>query len=473
MCFAKMIEVFSTVRMRLTIIVVAALMMSTAITFVVLHHWLSDALATRLDNALTSEWAEFEEIYRDGGAEALQKEFRFEQKAVGPFGGFMCVYTDHGVAYGSGPLDDWGIATQPKWSPAEIGARTPMLDDAIGAPNGVRVRRLHGKLEPGIAVLMAYSQRPNDELLQDYRRGFMFAFTAILLPVLLSAWLIARHAMQGVESVTRTAADIVTGKTSQRVDVHGQGREIQALGETFNAMLDHVFKVVRELKEINDNIAHDLRTPLTRIRTETERLAAADEASPQVAQIAAELMTEIDDLLHIINTMLDISEMEAGVRNLALEDLELGDLVRDACDLYHPAAEDAHVPLTVHANGAARIKGDRQLIRRAICNLLDNAIKYSTEGAPITVRVNTPGNECRIEIKDGGVGIPETDLPHVFERFYRGDLTRSTRGNGLGLGLVKAIVTAHNGTVTIDSPSGHGTTVNIAFPSHNTGHPSP
>ena len=375
-----MIEMLGTVRMRLTIIVVAALITSTAITFIMLHHWLSDALATRLDNALISEWAEFQEIYRDGGAEALQKELRFEQKAVGPTGGFMCVYTDQGTAYDSGSLGDWGDATQPGWRPAEIGEGFPRLDSAVGSPNGVRVRRLHGKIEPDTAVLMAYSQQANDELLEDYRRGFVFAFAAILLPVLLSAWLIARHAMQGVESVTRTAAEIVSGKTGERVDVTGQGREIQALGETFNAMLDHVFKVVRELKEINDNIAHDLRTPLTRIRTETERLASADDASPHVARVAAELMTEIDDLLHIINTMLDISEMEAGVRNLAIEDIDLGELVRDACDLYHPAAEDVRVPLTVRANGAAHIKGDRQLIRRAICNVLDNAIKYSTAG---------------------------------------------------------------------------------------------
>ncbi len=458
--------------MRLTVIVVAALMTSTAITFVVLHQWLNEALATRLDDALTAEWAEFQEIYRDGGAEALQKELRFEQKAVGPSGGFMCVYTDQGIAYDSGPLDDWGIAIQPRWNPADIPESAPKLDEAVGSPNGVRVRRLHGKLEADTAVLMAYSQHANDQLLDDYRRGFIFAFTAILLPVLLSAWLIARHAMQGVESVTRTAAQIVSGKTSQRVDVTGQGREIQALGDTFNGMLDHVFKVVRELKEINDNIAHDLRTPLTHIRAQTEHLASADDTSPQVARIAAELMTEIDDLLHIINTMLEISEMEAGVRNLSFEDIDLGELVRDACDLYHPAAEDVDVPLTVHANGAARINGDRQLIRRAICNLLDNAIKYSTEGAPITVNVESPGNECRIQIKDAGAGIPETDLPHVFERFYRGDQTRGTRGNGLGLGLVKAVITAHDGAVTIDSQPGHGTTVNITLPAHDPRRPN-
>jgi signal transduction histidine kinase len=270
--------------------------------------------------------------------------------------------------------------------------------------------------------------------------------------------------MRGVEAVTQTAVQIASGHLDQRVEVIGKGRELVDLASAFNTMVDHLLKVFHEIRETNDNIAHDLRTPITRIRAASEALLLERGVSEHTRKAAAEAVSECDNLLLVVNTMLDISEMEAGVRKLDFENIDLTHLVQEACELFAPALTERRMHFSAEYNGSVCVRADRQLLRRAICNILDNAVKYSNENDELKVELSSMSDAAELTLRDTGCGIPARDLPHVFARFFRGDKARSLKGNGLGLGLVRAIASAHGGEVSLSSEVGKGTTVRIRLP---------
>ncbi|MDA8171314.1 MAG: HAMP domain-containing sensor histidine kinase, partial [Nitrospiraceae bacterium] len=180
--------------------------------------------------------------------------------------------------------------------------------------------------------------------------------------------------------------------------------------------------------------------------------------------MAASIIEECDRLLGIINTMLDISEAEAGVSKLTMEDIDITQLIKDACELFDPVAEDKGVGITMEVADCLRVIGDKQKLQRMLANLLDNAIKYTTAGGSVTLSVSRGNAHVVISVNDTGVGISDRDLSRIFERFYRGDQSRFQAGSGLGLSLSRAIVLAHGGDITVTSLPGKGSTFTITLP---------
>lgn len=471
MSFAEL----NSVRVRLTLFAATLMALVAVAAFGLFYTQIHQTLARHLDAELVAEWHEFRNIYHDDGIEELQKEFHFEQLVLEDDGGFIRAYDEHGLDMRSGDLSAWGAAADPAVAVASLSDGQPVFDDAIGEHNRIAIRRLHGLIAPDTAVIMGYTAEEHSVVLGEIRRRFMYMILFLIGPVLGGAWLIARQTMRPVESVTRTAVEIAAGKLDRRVEVVGRGREPEALAAAFNTMVEHLLKVTREIKETNDNIAHDLRTPITRVRAASEALLASASASAadETRQVAADIIDECDNLLTIVNTMLDISEMEAGVKKLDLEALDFGELIREACELFAPAVEEHGIRLHASADIAAFVRGDRQLLRRAVCNVLDNSVKFSSPGGDVTIAVLRVGGMVEVTVSDSGCGIGAADLPRVFERFFRGDKARALRGNGLGLGLVKAIASAHKGDVTVSSEGGQGTVVCIRLPAWDgSRHPS-
>lgn len=464
MSFRKKVERMNTVRMRLTVISATVMMVVATTVIVLVYSQLRRTLDQRLESALVAEWHEFQSIYQDGGIDALEKELGFEQRTLGPTGGFMRVYDGKQLNVPSTDLSAWGEAADASIAVNELRDEVPVLDDVQGEQNQVRVRRLHGLLAPGVGVVMAYGQEGNYTVLADVRNRFILLLAGISVPILIGSWLLARHTMRGVDAVTYTASRIASGQLDQRVQVVGRGRELVDLANAFNSMVDHLLRVFREIRETNDNIAHDLRTPITRIRAASETLLLDPDASESTRKVAAEAVAECDNLLSAVNTMLDISEMEAGVRKLNLEDVDFRQLVEESCELFSPALAERGLALSCHFNGAVRVHVDKQLLRRAICNVLDNAVKYSERGCEISISLYSTSDGAELTVTDSGCGIAPNDLPHVFDRFFRGDRARSLNGNGLGLGLVRAILAAHGGDVSVSSELGRGTTAALCIP---------
>jgi signal transduction histidine kinase len=229
-------------------------------------------------------------------------------------------------------------------------------------------------------------------------------------------------------------------------------------------MLDRIRTMLQSMRETSDNIAHDLRSPITRMRGMAEMALYNSDSPGEEAVLAGTVVEQCDRLLAMINTMLDISEAESGLARLELQEIDLSVLLRDMADLFQPVAEDRHMGLIVENPGSLVVFADRSRLQRIFANLLDNSLKYTADGGRIRVFARSDDDTVGVSIEDNGAGIPEDELPHIFDRFFRGERSRSAPGTGLGLSLAQALVHLHGGTITAESRPGFGSCFTVTLP---------
>jgi signal transduction histidine kinase len=258
-----------------------------------------------------------------------------------------------------------------------------------------------------------------------------------------------RHMLARVEAVNRTSEHIIHGDLTQRVPVSGSGDEFDQLAGNLNAMLDQIERLMLGMRQVTDNIAHDLRTPLSRLRSRLEVTLLEKPDAARYAEALRETIAEADRLLGTFNALLSIAEAEAGSRRDGLAIVDLAEITRSVGELYEPVAEEAGLWLTVDAAEALPVRGDRHLLSQMLANLLDNALKYAPSGE-IRLVAGTVGGMAHVAVADRGPGIPDDSRDAVFDRFVRLEGSRSTPGNGLGLSLVRAVATMHGGNVRLE-----------------------
>jgi len=286
----------------------------------------------------------------------------------------------------------------------------------------------------------------------------------ILLSTLVG-WFMARRALSGVIQLTKTAEAVAAGALKERVPVKGRQDEIDRLAMTFNVMLERINDLIQGMKEINDNIAHDLRSPIARMRGLAEAVLTDDEPSPEALRLlCGDIIEQCDRLLGMINTVLDISEAEAGIVKIAIENLNIVEIVNDAVELFLPMAEDKDIKLKVQMPDKMWLTTDRRKLQRILGNLLDNAIKFTPRGGVITITVGGDEKGVSIRVEDTGIGISENDIPRIFEKFYRADKSRSEPGSGLGLSLAFAFASSLGGSISVVSSPGKGSTFTVILP---------
>lgn len=327
-----------------------------------------------------------------------------------------------------------------------------------------RVRILYGALEPGHILQIGKSLEEDVRLLEMFREVFGTGVILIMAFSALIGWFMARRALSGVEEVTQTALDISKGAFERRVQVRKRHDEIMRLADAFNLMLDRIHGLMTGMREITDHIAHDLKTPITRIRGLAESELTSARVSEKSLELAADTIEECDHLLLMINTLLQISETEAGVAGSVMERVDIADVVHDACELFRPLAQDKGIGITCEEAGRFYVDGDIHGLQRMIANLLENAVKYTPAGGTVMVSFSLKKDGIIIGIRDTGIGISEHDLPHLFERFYRSEPSRSQPGFGLGLSLARAVARAHGGDIKVTSRPGEGSLFNVTLP---------
>lgn len=309
-----------------------------------------------------------------------------------------------------------------------------------------------------------FSKQDLAEIRHDYREILAWPVLIIIVLSAVAGWFLAKRAMSGIVQLARTATAVAEGELNQRVPVKGRRDEIDRLAETFNTMLEKINGLIQGMKETNDNIAHDLRSPITRMRGLAESAIAEKTADEDCAVLAGHIIEECDRLLGIINTMLDISEAEAGVMRLSIEEVEITSLIEDAADLFQPVADSKQITMVVQTPASILVHTDKRRLQRALSNLLDNALKYGNPGGEIGIVCKKQDDGLIIRVRDNGPGISEADLPHIFDRFFRGQKSRTEPGNGLGLSQTRAFVKSLGGSISVDSTPGDGSVFTIYLP---------
>lgn len=299
------------------------------------------------------------------------------------------------------------------------------------------------------------------------RRALMLALGMMALGGLLIWFFVGRAALKRIDSVSEASRRIMGGDLSGRLPVTGAGDEFDRLSENLNSMLARIATLNEGLKQVSDNIAHDLKTPLTRLRNRAEATLSGKHSTTDYRQALEGTITESDQLIKTFNAILMISRLEAGYSSESTSRVDLAASVHDVIELYEPVAEEAGVTLETSVQDGFAVDGNRELIGQALSNIVDNAIKYSTDStAKPTVRValDRVGREIRLSVTDNGQGIPDdADRARATERFVRLEKSRSQPGSGLGLSLAKAIMTFHNGRLDL-LPADPGLSVVMSFP---------
>jgi signal transduction histidine kinase len=290
--------------------------------------------------------------------------------------------------------------------------------------------------------------------------GLLPAFgLAVVLGLVLSL-----RARRRLSEVNRRIQRIVAGDLRERLPTRGGNDPFDQLAVSVNRMLGEIETLIQDIAGVGNDIAHDLRTPLTRVRARLERGRARATTLDDLRTVVDQSIGGLDQSLAVVTALLRIAEIEHNRRLEGFSQVQLAPLVREVGDLYEPIAEDKHVTLQVEAADEATVHGDRDLLFEAVANLVDNAVKFTPEGGRLTLALLRRDGESVIQVKDTGPGIPETEREAVLRRFYRSDKSRNTEGLGLGLSLVAAIVKLHGFRFTITA--GPGCTAEIAFPSH-------
>jgi heavy metal sensor kinase len=454
-----------TTTFRLTLWYLVVFSALSVAVFLIVYFSLALRLQAQTDQEILDKSKEFAALYRDHGVPALQAEFSREAASQGTRQVFFRLLSGEGKVLAASDLSRWaGLATRPVRG---AGARRqgPSYRTLAVAGHRHKVRLLsmpagdNGVIEIGTSLL------GTEIILERYRETFGIALAVMLVCGGLFGFLLARKAMAGVQRVTDTATRIGRHDLGRRVPPAHEGREINALANAFNAMLERIESLLNELQQITDNVAHELRTPITRIRGMAETTLQTGQRIDEFREMAATVIDGCDDLMEMVGTMLEIAKADSGVAELDIAAFDFCGIVAEAVDLFTPMAEDKGVAIQWgNPSRPAPVSGDHKRLQRVVANLLDNAVKYTPAGGTVSLTVQADAAGVQVKITDTGPGIDKTDLPHIFERFYRGDKSRSTAGSGLGLSLARAIVRAHGGDLTVES-SVRGTACHILLPS--------
>lgn len=323
-----------------------------------------------------------------------------------------------------------------------------MLVDA-SRDTPMRARGITRELPDGRRLVVIKDSTTIDGLGAIIRRGLLWGLSLTLIPGVLGGVLIARGPARRIRAIQQAMEPIREGDLSVRLPVSRGGDEVDLLAATVNTTLGEIERLLGEVKGVSDNIAHDLRTPLTRMRTRLYRLQQQFAETPEGDQLEA-CVAEIDTVLGRFRALLRVSELEDRQRSACFEELDIGAVLRNVHDFYAPLAEDRGQAFEIRLDKLPPLRGDPQLMFEAFANLVGNAIKFTPDGGAVRLVATTDAaGDARIDIADTGPGIPEGEREAVFRRFYRGDETRTKPGCGLGLAIVSAIVRLHGYSLSV------------------------
>jgi heavy metal sensor kinase len=462
----KLINTRHSLAFRLTLWYAGIFLVTSFVAFLFFYFLITTVIRERTDQDLLEEVRALASIRKARGIQAALRQAALEAQAAGEKKIFFRFLYPTGITFSSSNMTYWrDIGIKRNALKRLLEDEQPVFDTIKSPDRRHQIRVLYSLVGRSVILQIGQSMENYTRFIEVFRKIFITTMAILFLLAAGVGWFMARRALAGVETVTQTARRISNGNLQERVPVKKREDEIDQLAQTFNQMLDRIQTLVTGTKEMSDNIAHDLKSPITRIRGMSEVTFTTGASLNDYENMAAGTIEECDRLLDMINTMLVISRTEAGVSPLEKNEIDISAVIRDACDLFQSTAEDKGLTMVCQAGEKINVDGDIRLIQRMIANILDNAIKFTSPDGRVDVSIHADGNRgVQIAITDTGIGISPEDLPQIFERFYRCDPSRSQAGTGLGLSFARTVARAHGGDIFVKSTPDQGSTFTVTLP---------
>jgi signal transduction histidine kinase len=437
----------------------------TSLAIVLLTYRLLEASLVERDRQLVvSTLREYSQRYAAGGLRSLADAVEIEQRSGRQERMFVRVVR--------GSSETLFLSAPYAWSDFDVSRLRGLgeLEQLLSESGTARLEVASARLADGTLLQVGKSSEDREALLARYRTVLAIVALVIVAVGLAGGAIVTRSTLQPIRQLITAVRGIIrTGRIEARVPVREERDAVDELSALFNEMLDRISTLIRGMEHALDNVAHDLRTPMTRLRGVAERALQSDDPQAQREALVTSL-EESDRILSMLDILMDISEAETGTMRLNLEDVPVREIVEAVVELYENVAEDKGIDVSTDVETGLTVPADSARLRQALANLMDNAIKYTPSGGRVTLSARREGAAVRLDIADTGIGIASHDLPHIWDRLYRGDQSRAERGLGLGLSLVRAIVVAHGGTVDVAAEPGRGTTFTIRLPADRESH---
>jgi len=410
------------------------------------------------DRTISAESALLTKAYAAGGRDGL---IALINRRVGDtnFDDWAYLLVDHSFDYVAGNLKSWPAALRGSdgWSTLAPGAWP------AGAARRQPLRVTHQLLPGGHHLLIGRDIEDLDRFGRNVTIGLASAAVMFLVLAAAAGISTSRRSVARIEAINATSREIMRSGLGERIPLRGTGDEWDGLAENLNSMLDRIEELVETNRQVSDNVAHDLRTPLTRMRGRLERACNQQLDLSHYRSLVNDTIGDLDEILTTFSSLLRISQIEARDRTAAFRNNDLSEIVREVVELFEPAAEERAVRLKLSANETVPVVGDRDLLFDAISNLLDNAIKHGGDQGEVRIAVGRRADGPVLSISDRGPGIPVEERSHVLRRFYRLERSRNRPGNGLGLSLVTAVVNLHDANIVMADNS-PGLRIEVRFP---------
>ncbi len=454
-----------TVALRLTVWYSSIFILSSFLLFFIAYFALSSSLAGQDHESVRIKLEELLNLFEASGLEGLRKESGSVKKFEKSPSFFIRLAGADGATL--------FLSIPSQWSEFDLSR----LDEP-GLKTGAvgRIERLPSRYNKsflevatrsapgGYALQIGKSTEERDAVLSHFRGVFAAVMVPLILVGFMGGAFLGYRALSPVRSLVATIRSIGAGRMDARVPVPQTGDELEELARLFNAMVEKIDALVTAMRQSLDNVAHDLRTPMTRFRGMAELALEGDEEPERCRDVLADCVEESDRILTMLNTLLDISEAETGVMKLDIREIKVSELIERVVDLYGYVAEEKGIKMSVSCPADLVASADDSRMARVLANLVDNAIKYTPSGGSVSIEGQGDNEEVKIFVRDNGTGIEQAELPRIWDRLYRGDRSRSEKGLGLGLSLVKAVMEAHGGRVEAASLPGEGSILTVTLP---------